>query len=46
MSLTELFFGLALGVSFTFSICFVILFVAYKIIYHRVNKNFKAVNHD
>jgi len=46
MSLTELFFGLALGVSFTFSICFVILFIAYTALYHRVNKNFKAVNHD
>ena len=46
MSLTELFFGLALGVSFTFSICFVILFIVYTVLYHRVNKNFKAVNHD
>ena len=46
MSLTELFFRLALGVSFTFSICFVILFVAYMINYHGVNNIFKAVNHD
>ena len=23
-----------------------ILFIAYNILYHRVNKNFKAVNHD
>ena len=38
MSLTELFFRLALGVSFTFSICFVILFVAYKIIIIELTK--------
>ena len=46
MTLTELFFGIALGLSLAFGICFVILFIAYSILYHRVNKNFKAVNHD
>ena len=46
MTLTELFFGIALGLSLFFGICFVILFIAYSILYHRVNKNFKAVNHD
>ena len=46
MTLTELFFGIALGLSLTFGICFIILFIAYNILYHRVNKYFKAVNHD
>ena len=46
MTLTELFFGIALGLSLAFGICFIILFVAYKVLYHRVNKNFRAVNHD
>ena len=46
MTLTELFFGIALGLSLAFGICFIILFIAYNILYHRVNKNFKAVNHD
>ena len=46
MTLTELFFGIALGLSLTFGICFIILFIVYNILYHRVNKNFKAVNHD
>ena len=32
--------------SLAFGICFIILFIAYNILYHRVNKNFKAVNHD
>ena len=46
MTLTELFFGIALALSLAFSICFIILFIAYNILYRRVNKNFKAVNHD
>jgi len=46
MTLTELFFGIALGLSLAFGICFVILFIAYNVLYHRVNKNFKAENHD
>jgi len=46
MTLTELFFGIALGLSLAFGICFIILFIAYNILYHRVNKNFKVVNHD
>lgn len=46
MTLTNIFFGIALGLSFAFGICFIILFVAYNILYHRVNKNFKAVKHD
>ena len=46
MTLTELFFGIALGLSLAFGICFIILFIAYNILYHRVNKNFKAVDHD
>jgi len=40
------FVGIALGLSLFFGICFVILFIAYSVLYHRVNKNFKAVNHD
>lgn len=46
MTLTDLFFRIALGVSFFFGICFAILFIAYNILYYRVNKNFKAVKHD
>lgn len=46
MTLTELFFGVALGLSLAFGICFIILFIVYNILYHRVNKNFKAVNYD
>lgn len=46
MTLTNLFFGLALGISLFFAICFCTLFIAYLVIYHRVNKNFKAVDHD
>ena len=46
MTLTNIFFGIALGHSLTFGICFIILFITYNILYHRVNKNFKAVNHD
>ena len=41
MTLTELFFGIALGLSLAFGICFIILFIAYNILYHRVNKNCK-----
>lgn len=46
MTLTNLFFGLALGISLFFAICFGALFISYLVIYHRVNKNFKAVDHD
>ena len=46
MTLTNLFFGLALGISLFFAVCFCALFIAYLVIYHRVNKNFKAVDHD
>ena len=49
MNLTDTFLGVAFGVSLVFGICFVILFIlfiAYKVLYHRVNKNFKAVDHD
>ena len=46
MTLTNLFFGIALGISLIFTVCFVILFIAYTMLYHRVNKNFKAVNQD
>jgi len=27
-------------------LCFIVLFVDYMMIYHSVNKNFKAVHHD
>jgi hypothetical protein len=46
MTLTNIFFGLALGISFFFALCFVIMFISYTVIYHRVNKNFKGVDHD
>ena len=46
MNLTDTVWGVAFGVSLGFGICFVILFIAYKVLYHRVNKNFKAVDHD
>ena len=38
MNLTDTFWGVAFGVSLVFGICFVILFIAYKVLYHRVNK--------
>ena len=46
MSLTNIFFNIAVGISVIFDMCFIVLFVAYTVIYHRVNKNFKAVDHD
>ena len=42
MSLTNIFFNIAVGISVFFALCF----IAYTVIYHRVNKNFKAVDHD
>ena len=46
MSLTNIFFNIAVGISVFFASCFIVLFVAYTVIYRRVNKNFKAVDHD
>ena len=46
MSLTNIFFNIAVGISVFFAFCLIVLFVAYTVIYHRVNKNFKAVDHD
>ncbi len=46
MSLTNIFFNIAVGINVFFALCFIVLFVAYTVIYHRVNKNFKAVDHD
>ena len=46
MSLTNIFFNIAVGISVFFALCLIVLFVAYTVIYHRVNKNFKAVDHD
>ena len=46
MSLTNIFFNIAVGISVFFALCFIVLFVAYTVIYRRVNKNFKAVDHD
>ena len=46
MTLTNLFFNMAVGISVFFVLCFIVLFVAYMMIYHSVNKNFKAVHHD
>ena len=54
MTLTNLFFNMAVGISVFFVLCFIVffvlcfivLFVDYMMIYHSVNKNFKAVHHD
>ena len=46
MTLTNLFFNMAVGISVFFVLCFSVLFVDYMMIYHSVNKNFKAVHHD
>ena len=46
MSLTNIFFNIAVGISVFFALCLIVLFVAYTVIYRRVNKNFKAVDHD
>ena len=46
MTLTNLFFNTAVGISVFFVLCFIVLFVDYMMIYHSVNKNFKAVHHD
>lgn len=46
MTLTNLFFNMAVGISVFFVSCFIVLFVDYMMIYHSVNKNFKAVHHD
>lgn len=46
MTLTNLFFNMAVGISVFFVLCFIVLFVDYMMIYHSVNKNFKAVYHD
>ena len=46
MTLTNHYFVLALGISLIYELCFCALFIAYLVIYHRVNKNFKAVDHD
>ena len=46
MTLTNIFFNIAVGISVFFALCFIVLFVAYMVIDHRVNKNFKAVDHD
>ena len=44
MTLTTIFFNIAISISLFFALCFIVLFVAYMMIYHRVNKNFKAVD--
>ena len=46
MTLTNLFFNMAVGISVFFVLCFFVLFVDYMMFYHSVNKNFKAVHHD
>ena len=46
MTLTTIFFNIAIRISLFFALCFIVLFVDYMMIYHRVNKNFKAVDHD
>ena len=46
MTLTNLFFNMAVGISVFFVLCFIVLFVDYMMTYHSVNKNFKAVHHD
>lgn len=46
MTLTNLFFNMAVGISVFFVLCFIVLFVDYMMIYRSVNKNFKAVHHD
>ena len=46
MTLTNLFFNIAVGISVFFVLCFIVLLVDYMMIYHSVNKNFKAVHHD
>ena len=46
MTLTTIFFNIAISISLFFALCFIVLFVAYMMIDHRVNKNFKAVDHD
>lgn len=46
MTITNIFFIVALIISIFFTICLVVLFICYTLIYNRVNKNFKAVKHD
>ncbi|WP_169790605.1 hypothetical protein [Liquorilactobacillus sucicola] len=46
MSLTDVFFVLALIISAFFAFCTVGFFILHLVIYHRINKNFKAVEKD
>lgn len=46
MNLTDLFFNVALAISLFFTGCFLVLFICYLVIYHRVNRYFKAVDND
>lgn len=46
MTITNIFFIVALIISIFFTICLVVLFICYALIYNRVNKNFKVVKHD
>ena len=45
-NLTDTFFYIALTISLFFSACFLLLFICYMVIYHKVNRYFKAVNND
>lgn len=46
MTLTNLFYYIALGVSSFFTICALILLISYFTIYEKVNKNFRKISND
>lgn len=46
MTLTDMFFYVALGMTLLFAVCVVVLLFSYFMIYERVNKNFRTIHQD